>query len=105
MYLLEKAVIVKSLTTDFSAHVCAFYFLRHVRSLLNCSSNASGAAKQKGGSPYFFSHPPSRGGAKKKWGAKRKGGARTPRTPPEYASVYAYLFYYISEKVTLTIQE
>ena len=43
MYLLEKAVIVKSLTTDFSAHVCAFYFLRHVRSLLNCSSNASAA--------------------------------------------------------------
>ena len=47
VYLLEKAVIVKSLTTDFSAYVCAFYFL--------------------------------------KWGAKRKGGARTPRTPPEYA--------------------
>ena len=84
MYLLEKAVIVKSLTTDFSAHVCAFYFLRHVRSLLNCLEN-KGAAKQKGGPPIFF-RPPSRGGVrKKKWGAKRKGGARTPRTPPEYA--------------------
>ena len=43
VYLLEKAVIVKSLTKDFSAYVCAFYFLRHVRSLLNCSSNASAA--------------------------------------------------------------
>ena len=44
-----------------------------------------GAAKQKGGPPYFFRTPPRGGVRKKKWGAKRKGGARTPRTPPEYA--------------------
>ena len=45
-----------------------------------------GGSKTKGGTPLFFSHPLSRGVRKKKWGAKRKGGARTPRTPPEYAS-------------------
>ena len=48
-----------------------------------------GGSKTKGGIPLFFFAPPSRGGVrKKKWGAKRKGGARTPRTPPEYASDY-----------------
>ena len=32
------------------------------------------------------SRTPPRGGVrKKKWGANRKGGARTPRTPPVYA--------------------
>ena len=49
-----------------------------------------GAAKQKGGPPYFFRTPPRGGVRKKKWGAKGKGGARTPRTPPEYASDYWY---------------
>ena len=47
-----------------------------------------GAAKQKGGPPYFFRTPPRGGVRKKKWGAKGKGGARTPRTPPEYASAF-----------------
>ena len=64
-----------------------------------------GGSKTKGGIPLFFFAPPSnkrgdppiffrtppRGGVrKKKWGAKGKGGARTPRTPPEYASEYMY---------------
>ena len=45
-----------------------------------------GGSKTKGGTPPIFFRTPSRGGVrKKKWGAKRKGGARTPRTPPEYA--------------------
>ena len=42
--------------------------------------------QNKRGDPLCFLHTPLAGGCKKKkWGAKRKGGARTPRTPPEYA--------------------
>ena len=81
VYLLEKAVIVKSLTTDFSAHVCAFYFLRHVRSLLNCLEN-KGAAKQKGGPPYFFFAPSLAGGCEKKSGVRKERGVHAPRAPP-----------------------
>ena len=60
-----------------------------------------GGSKTKGGIPLFFFAPPLAGGCeKKKWGAKRKGGARTPRTPPEYASVF---YTYIFELATLTV--
>ena len=52
-----------------------------------------GGSKTKGGIPLFFFRTPPRGGVrKKKWGAKRKGGARTPRTPPEYAPGYTALY-------------
>ena len=44
-----------------------------------------GVWKTRGDPPIFFRTPPRGGVRKKKWGAKRKGGARTPRTPPEYA--------------------
>ena len=44
-----------------------------------------GQQNKRGDPPIFFRTPPRGGVRKKKWGAKRKGGARTPRTPPEYA--------------------
>ena len=46
-----------------------------------------GQQNKRGDPPIFFRTPPRGGVRKKKWGAKRKGGARTPRTPPEYAPV------------------
>ena len=42
-----------------------------------------GQQNKRGDPPIFFRIPPLAGR-----GAKRKGGARTPRTPPEYAPVY-----------------
>ena len=80
VYLLEKAVIVKSLKARYNSTLTSTIIHDWTRGLEN-----KGAAKQKGEPPYFFRTPPRGGVRKKKWGAKRKGGARTPRTPPEYA--------------------
>ena len=40
-----------------------------------------GAAKQKGGPPYFFRTPP-RGGVQKKSGVRKERGVHAPRAPP-----------------------
>ena len=60
--------------------------------------------QNKRGDPPIFFRTPSRGGVrKKKWGAKRKGGARTPRTPPEYASDLHFRHHILTSSIKLRL--
>ena len=70
VYLLEKAVIVKSLKARYNSTLTSTIIHGWTRGLEN-----KGAVKQKGGTPLFFSHPAI-------GGYEKKGGARTPRNPP-----------------------